>query len=423
MSLKTIIQNGLVVLLLVANLSGFAGTVDTCALTKGFFVDYLSRRDAWNEQYAVEVFLRSVGVRFPIEVFDEVIWRSKGGYGFFRHRIDDSFAEWIDPLGFGKTFSVITVKREEDSCFSPILLEFRNNEHAQSQFETLIRGFDWVELDEVFSHGDVSWTKQEVPTFIDLIPRGSVGSDLRMGWLQVMREQYLGRVAPFLKLSRRRLWLSGAPITIDGLRRFSNAETLVLFPGVYSFNSLGLLKLVESVSEVLRGDESVLVLGSGSGFDTIAVITLFDRLGVTDAVVHAVDINPVAVANTQFLVSDARRRGAKGSALAWVSNGFSNIDERQKYDLILLHAPDPMTPLPAWVTDVTRWDREGAFAQQVFQALPNRLRKGGRMLMFVREKYIKGMLPGSLGARPIKLFEDNGVSVGIYEISVKQNEE
>jgi len=185
---------------------------------------------------------------------------------------------------------------------------------------------------------------------------------------------------------------------------FAGVPTLPLFPSVYHYNNPYLKHLLMVAFEEIKSEESVLIMGCGAGIEA-AFLAAKNKM-----IINAVDINPIAVANTKV---SAWRTHTEELVNVWVSDAFSNVKE--KYDVILFNAPLAIGTQD--VNDENRFDREGKFLQKILTSLPDYLKINGRVLLMSHRDF-SPYLPGNLECH-IRLPFTVGVDLAILEIRAK----
>lgn len=150
---------------------------------------------------------------------------------------------------------------------------------------------------------------------------------------------------------------------------FNGIRSVPVFPGVFPPDSSITDAVITSVlkDENVRPVKRILVLGCGSGADAVRIAREYP-----DAVIEAVDIQPLAVANTKAL---AEKCGLSSRIKVRQSDAFGNVDG--KYDLVLLNAP-VMIPDKKQM-DMNVIDPGGKFIKAVLDGLAGHLNEHGRM--------------------------------------------
>ncbi len=179
-----------------------------------------------------------------------------------------------------------------------------------------------------------------------------------------------------------------------------------LFPSVFYYNNLYDQNLLEAVLSELKECRDILVLGSGAGLEAVCVAL---KYGVH---VDAIDINPVAIANT---VAACRRTGTEHLVHAWVSDGWSLVQGR--YDAILFEAP--LATNETQLHDPNRYDTGGRLLREILLALPSHLKTGGRMYLMSRPD-LTPYLPSGLRCKVLRFFAAEN-NLAIHEIQVEQS--
>lgn len=143
---------------------------------------------------------------------------------------------------------------------------------------------------------------------------------------------------------------------------------VLLMRGIYPPYHYGHALLDETIVR-LKGQERVLILGVGSGYDAAILKKRFPGLTI-----EAVDINPRAVINAELNLAFHNLHGVK----VYESDVFNAV--QGKFDVILFHAPrsveipEGVTPQPG---DETKFDLGGQINRRFLRELPDYLRHGG----------------------------------------------
>ena len=188
--------------------------------------------------------------------------------------------------------------------------------------------------------------------------------------------------------------------------RFGEVADIPLFPTVYPYNNPYVENLLQVALPDLADREEVLVLGTGSGLEA-ACVALRHQVRV-----DAIDINPIAVANT---LATARRVGVDHLVRAWVSDGFNRVPG--KYDAILFSAP--LAIEEACPQDRNRYDFNGTLLRAVLAALPEHLNPAGRLYLMSRPDLSPFLASNGLRSRVRISFAPNR-PVAIHEIRLKK---
>jgi SAM-dependent methyltransferase len=204
----------------------------------------------------------------------------------------------------------------------------------------------------------------------------------------------------------------------------THSPFLPLFPTVFDFNSPYSQALINSSLSYIHKGESALVLGSGAGVDALMVAHH------TGSAVDAVDINPIAVANTQATALMGKK---ENQIHAWQSDLFSETPKR--YDTIIFNAPLAYTPeiyarygrspddfrreRPQLVADPNTYDPDAALLKRLLAEAPRHLRPGGRLYLMTHAD-LSQILPDNLVSQTIHRFKPGVVEHAIHEIRVKQ---
>ena len=206
-------------------------------------------------------------------------------------------------------------------------------------------------------------------------------------------------------LDCRIFWNAKPDITVVTelfLHKFGKVLEIPLFPSVYNYNNPYDQNLLEAALDDLDGCENILLLGTGAGLEAVCVAL---KYGIP---VDAVDINPVAVANT---IAASRRTGTDHLVTAWTSDGFKQVEKM--YDAILFEAPVATTK--SHLQDPNRYDFEGRLLREVLGALPSHLKAGGRMYLMSLPDIATFLPTSGLQSKVLRIFEAEG-SLAIHKI-------
>lgn len=199
---------------------------------------------------------------------------------------------------------------------------------------------------------------------------------------------------------------------------------IFVMPSVFAPGSVYSRNLLQQVIPRVKPTDRVLVLGTGSGIDVLRLLTD----GGVQRPIDAVDINPIAVANTKL---NADYWGLGPMVNAGVSDGFAQV--RGQYDMIVFDAPlatPLLTDVPGLFEEVnTRinlHDFEGRLLSRLLADLPTHLAPGGRFYLMSGDD-ISGFIatgPQELQDNVISTFQEampgRSFQFGIHEISVRQ---
>jgi SAM-dependent methyltransferase len=242
--------------------------------------------------------------------------------------------------------------------------------------------------------------------------RGQDMLDLvQMGHTTLLHAQIIKAMRNFGYISGRELYKSRDYISYPDFH-FSRSgyKRLPLFPGVYPPDNDYVRSLLQCalprIENKLRtqGDVRVLVVGCGSGVEALELV---DSFGIS---VDCVDINPLAVANTE---ASAIYWGIQDKIHVWQSDGLESVMD--KYDFILFNAP-LATERKIGNPNPNLLDLEGKILRKVFAKLPQNLREGGRLLLMNGDD-ISAYLPSTLQSEAILHFKSGGVPLAIHEIT------
>jgi len=178
--------------------------------------------------------------------------------------------------------------------------------------------------------------------------------------------------------------------------------SIPLFPSVFYYNNVYDQNLLEATLPDLGECKDVLVLGTGAGLEAVCVAL---KYGIH---VDAIDINPVAIANT---IAACRRTGTDHLVHAWVSDGWTEVTKT--YDAILFEAPLATNTMKA--ADPNRYDAGGKLLRKVLHALPSHLKPGGRMYLMSRPDLSPYLPASGLQSKVLRHFESEN-SLAIHKI-------
>jgi hypothetical protein len=297
----------------------------------------------WPDMLSVEIFLRQGGVQFPVTDAKDL------GEGFYSvHLNDDSFKYYPRAAELKKRDFELVMFRHDGNLY-PILLTYLDR-NSWKYFLRLIdddlsyaNSLEQCRLIDILFEAQTRYVPKVGPlsSYFNDVVREDVE---RIYLMNIEKAQY-----PHL-LSRN---LYGYP----------------WFPSVFAPDNAYLIALLKVALPRIGPRHKVLCLGSGAGLDA-AVLAM-----EAGAHVHAVDINPIAVANTK---AGAVFTGTEELVKAWVSDGFSRVTER--YDYILSNAPIPRDGGVRNV-DINVDDPGGEFTRRIFRELPYYLKPGGSLFM------------------------------------------
>jgi len=190
--------------------------------------------------------------------------------------------------------------------------------------------------------------------------------------------------------------LDGIPVLV-GLRDvpgqaaplpFYHNQNVFMGHPIYGF------RVLEAAIEDVRGRTgpvSVLVLGSGSGYEAVSLAKRFAHVNVdaTDIVEDAVD----------FTKRNAKYHGVETRVHAFRSDLFDAVTSR--YDLILFNAPRPIASEPGTQVKYQNtgfYDLGGRLLKRLFESLSSHLNANGKLLLMTDEKP-KHPIPAGMGDR------------------------
>lgn len=184
-------------------------------------------------------------------------------------------------------------------------------------------------------------------------------------------------------------------------------EAMPSFPvlsSVYHFNNPYLKHLLEVSIPKLQEGQRVLVMGCGAGFEAV----VFARK--TKAVVDAVDINPMAVLNTQMT---ALRAGLDRRIHVWRSDLFSEVYER--YDLIYFNPP--LAVDEGSQVDPNRFDVGGKILERTLDSASLYLNPQGSLILMSHPRIDRFVKSGIRAEKKIEFLA--GIPKAIHEIQVE----
>lgn len=300
------------------------------------------------EQFQVKSFLESLGMKSPIAstqnarfLFDNLVVTE----------MDEAAGRWFNAKN-GKLVLLSCIDKDE---WHPVSLFFLTEAEKFS-----------------FGHASLlSPSYHERPELMQMIAR----STQKLFSLQA--SDLLSRLCPEwaqepfeMMVDKRILWMEpNIPSVVELLKsRFQKLPSLPLFPTVFAFNNPYLGKLIEVAREdVLRGLK-VLSMGCGAGIEA----AYFALKNGTE--IDAVDINPIAVANTRAI---AQQLGVGHLVNTWTSDGFAQVSGG--YDVILLNAP--LAVHEKRENDVNRFDPKGSFLKMIMDGLHRALAPEGKLIV------------------------------------------
>ncbi len=160
-------------------------------------------------------------------------------------------------------------------------------------------------------------------------------------------------------------------------------DFMPLFPNIYPPDSVYAMSLLEEVLNDISPRERILVLGCGSGIDAVKIAMTHPGI-----LVDAVDIQPLAVANTKALVAQL---GLQDRVRVWLSDGLKHVPAMRAYERIVANLPVPTAATLASnaAFEVNREDVGGALLSSVLNDAPERLKQQGKLsLMTLRQPWI-----------------------------------
>jgi hypothetical protein len=293
----------------------------------------------------LQLFLDSIGVRLPADDFSKpddyhvIRLHPEPASLFDAH---ENKAVLLSYRISGRVFpiSVIFLKKGEGMqfCHSSLLLEsYAHQEDIVPVLRQAVADFFSLDFNTILGNLEPSW--------IDTDLTGQL--DCRIYWT----------AKPDMKV------VSGL-----FLEKLGEVPDIPLFPTVYYYNNPYDENLLEAALPDMDGCGESLMLGCGAGLEAICVALKYGVL------VDAVDINPIAVANT---MAACRRTGTDQLVHAWVSNGWQKVEK--SYDAILFEAP--LATNEPQVTDPNRYDFGGKLLKEILSGLPAHLNSGGRMYL------------------------------------------
>lgn len=297
------------------------------------------------QEQDLNLFLDSVGVRFPL--FDPSLE-------------DDFVIIRLDPLA-GALFeamenkAVLLAYRIRGKVFPISIIFLKQNEGVSFCHSTLLL--------ESYTDGDsvIPRLRKAVEDFFALDFNVSLGK-LEPSWVNVLLTGQLDcRIFWNLK--------PGMTIVTDLLlEKLGEIPEIPLFPTVYYYDNPYDQNLLEAALPDMSDCPESLMLGTGAGLEAVCVALKYGTP------VDAIDINPIAVANT---VAAGRRTGTEHLIHAWISDGFEQV--QKTYDAILFEAP--LATENILIKDPNRYDLGGELLRKILGGLPAYLKPGGRMYL------------------------------------------
>lgn len=202
---------------------------------------------------------------------------------------------------------------------------------------------------------------------------------------------------------KRMLWEQPNFLTDFFKEHCGEIPSLPVFPSVYHFNNPYLKPLLEALEGDIRATDRVLVMGAGAGVEA-AVVSSKLKMPV-----DAVDINPVAIANTKVV---AAKLGAEDYVSTWVSDGFSDVQD--KYDCVIFNAPLAVNKNHS---DANRFDSDGAVLKKVLGDLKSHLTEKGRLFL-MSHRDLSPYLPKDLEFK-VKSSVPVNQNLAILEVSAR----
>ena len=167
-------------------------------------------------------------------------------------------------------------------------------------------------------------------------------------------------------------------------------------PTVFMGHPIYGYRVLEAAIREMKGHADgfrVLVLGTGCGFEAIALAKTFPR-----ARIEATDISADAIRYTE---RNARRHGVHRRVRAYPSDVFEHV--RGTYDLIVFNAPRPVMPgdlKQDRILNTGFFDRDGSILRRLLGGTASRLAAGGRLLL-MSDQSLRVPLPLELSGRVV----------------------
>lgn len=167
------------------------------------------------------------------------------------------------------------------------------------------------------------------------------------------------------QISQQREWCA---IKNEGEVIQFQGKDFVVLPGVFPPGD-DTIQLISNLGPVVG--KTILDYGSGTGALAVSVASQKARC------VHAIDINPTAVANT---ARNAQLWGLTDVIKSYVSDGFEATPPNLKFDIIAANLPGRNLTATNYV-EVAHWDTDFKAHRTLFSEAKNRLSECGEVVI------------------------------------------
>lgn len=343
------------------------------------FIQNIGMSNASAEAKVIELFLKSMGVSKPYQKTDI-------GHGLFQIPLNTEAQRFF--------------KAKPGAC---TVLGFQND-----QTEILISILFLTEQDNKMKFGHCSLLTPAQQSDLELMGRLAALTQAFFATPPERLLELLGRGftgQDFVSLFEQRIFWDEPDAEFKTLLPQELASSrLPIFPTVFPFNNTYLKKLLTKVTGLISPADRVLVMGCGAGFEAALIAK---KLGVT---VDAVDVNPVAVANTQAI---AQLLGVSNQVRSWTSDVFASVTEA--YDVVLFNAP--LAVDGPRDNDPNRFDESGLVLYRFFAGLKTALKPNGKMFMMSRDDLPQWTGKSEYTYTSLESFHEK-VSLAIWEVRV-----
>jgi hypothetical protein len=188
-------------------------------------------------------------------------------------------------------------------------------------------------------------------------------------------------------------------------------ESVFMGDAIYGFR---LLAAAFADVDARSSRPKTLVLGTGSGYEAIALAKRFSDMNI-----DATDINERAI---HFTKANARNHGVGNQVRVMISDLFESVESN--YDLIIFNAPRPIDSEASRHGDAKTqgfYDYGGFLLKRLLDGLSTHLSASGRLLLMTDEK-LRYPLPAGLTDRMLSTdpwveFDARNGMFSIHEIS------
>ncbi len=364
----------------------FSARLTDCESSLASALDSRSEKDSEEFSYktVVELALQGLNVPFPLHYHrwspESDFWVAEGNQ-FFTHPYSNHQAR----------FKVIA--RSIEGVIEPFVLILREKPGKSSSapgffisFESL---YPVLKKTSVYSPPSSNSIHSEWATFERSLRKAGY-QQIDFGIQLANRDFFAQSREGLLSLSHFKLKWNGSPL-------------IPVFQGVYVYWTEYLYRLMEEVIPRLKPNQKILVMGSGSGFDAAMIATH------TQQRLDAIDINPLAVANTW---ATAIATQTTHLIQTWQSDLFNSVP--QKYDLIAFDSPIPVSGRIK-NKDPNRFDPNGEMLARLLKQLPDHLLPNGRLYLMTTRSF-PSVIPLGLEATLLRTFSDD---LAIFEVKVQ----